>query len=445
MPAAKGPTGTPTAPPKKPGPPRPDPDRLAALSSTINSNLILLSSAEAGPECETARVKAAAAAQELTNALRAPPEAVMNWFVTASIVSVVRLFQHWGVFDALPMPTPGLPPSEQGLPVPTLAAMVEAEESILLRLAYMLTSSSVLHLVPASGPSTPARLAHTPTSIALRSGQPMGAMFRLMFTNVVSTSTILPSYFDTYSRREPLGPSHIPTSFLAGHPELDYFSHLNRDPAATSDFMLAMAIAHRNAPTTGMYDMAPILAAAAAEPSRPVWIDVGGGDGHTVAIFRRAFPALPGSQCIIQDLPEVCTQASQKADAAADPDLDGVRWEPMDFHADPPVAGGRAYYLRHVLRDYSDATAVRILRNVARGLTRPDARILVAEQVSREPPAQYAAFKDFTMLAIGGKDRTLEGFERVAAGAGLEVERVWWDKGTPHAVVEMRLAGGEGN
>lgn len=130
-PPTNGPTGKPTSPPKKPGPPRPDPARLAALSSTINSNLILLSSAQAGPECETARVKAAAAAQELTNALRAPPESVMNWFINASIVSVVRLFQQWGVFDVLPMPTPGLPPSEQGMPVPTLAAKVEAEESIL--------------------------------------------------------------------------------------------------------------------------------------------------------------------------------------------------------------------------------------------------------------------------------------------------------------------------
>lgn len=306
----------------------------------------------------------------------------------------------------------------------------------------MLTSSSILQLVPADGPSTPARLSHTPTSIALRSGQPMGAMFRLMFTNVVSTSTILPDYFSTYGRREPLGPSHIPTSFLAGRPELDYFTNLNRDPAAIDDFMLAMAIAHRNAPTTGMYDMSPILAAAAADPSRPVWIDVGGGDGHTVAIFRRTHPALPAAQCLIQDLPEVCAQASQKA--SSDPDLTGVRWAPMDFHADPPVAGGRAYYLRHVLRDYSDETATKILRNVARGLTRADARILVAEQVSTEPPAQYAAFKDFTMLAIGGKDRTLAGFERVAGEAGLEVEKVWSDKGTPHAVIEMRLAGAGG-
>ena len=129
-PPANGPTGTSTSASKKPGPPRPDPARLAALSSTINSNLILLSSAQDGPDCETARVKAAAAAQELTNALRAPPESVMNWFINASIVSVVRLFQHWGVFDALPMPAPGLPPSEQGMPVSILAAKVEAEESI---------------------------------------------------------------------------------------------------------------------------------------------------------------------------------------------------------------------------------------------------------------------------------------------------------------------------
>jgi hypothetical protein len=300
----------------------------------------------------------------------------------------------------------------------------------------MLTSNAVLQHIP-STPSSPSRLAHTPTSMLLRTGQPMGAMFKVMYTNVVEVSTILPPYFTTYGRREPLGPAHIPTSFLAGQPHLEYFEHLNQDPARISNFMLAMGITHRNVPTTGMYDMAPVLAAAAANPSRPVWVDIGGGDGHTVKLFRNTYN-LPASQCIVQDLPDVITAA--KLTASSDPDLAEVLFLPMDFHRDAPLPGARCYYLRHILRDYSDPTATKILRNLSAALTEKDSRILVAEQVITNPPPAYAAFKDYAMLAIGGKERTLEGFEEVADKAGLVVSGVYRDKlQAAHAVIEMKL------
>jgi len=43
------------------------------------------------------------------------------------------------------------------------------------------------------------------------------------------------------------------------------------------------------------------------------------------------------------------------------------------------------------------------------------------------------------MLAVGGKERSLENFEVVAEAAGLVVTGVYRDDGTPHAVVEMQV------
>ena len=46
------------------------------------------------------------------------------------------------------------------------------------------------------------------------------------------------------------------------------------------------------------------------------------------------------------------------------------------------------------------------------------------------------------MLPIGGKERSLSQWRSVAAAAGLEISRVHMDpKGTPHGVVELKLAG----
>ncbi|KAK0715167.1 hypothetical protein B0H67DRAFT_644949 [Lasiosphaeris hirsuta] len=191
-----------------------------------------------------------------------------------SVVSAVRIFQDWGVFDAIPIR--GATETEQDITYAALAAKLNVEESLLVRIAGMLTSNSILYHLP----GTLARLAHTPTSLLLRPAQPVGSMFQVMYTNVVEVSTILPAYFVTYGRAEPRGPGHIPTSFLAGRPTLEYSELLNEDPARIETFMRAISITHQNMPTTGMYDMDWVLRKVAEEPDRVVWVDIGGGPNY---------------------------------------------------------------------------------------------------------------------------------------------------------------------
>lgn len=114
------------------------------------------------------------------------------------------------------------------------------------------------------------------------------------------------------------------------------------------------------------------------------------------------------------------------------------------------VTGALVYYLRHILRDYSDLVSVTILRNIARAMTDPDSRILISEQLSPDmanmtgPLPLYAAFKDFSMLSIGGKERSLKLFAELADAAGLKVSGVFEHAVTAHAVVELALKGAEG-
>jgi hypothetical protein len=163
----------------------------------------------------------------------------------------------------------------------------------------------------------------------------MAAMFSLMYTNVVQVSTVLPDYFDVYGRTEPLGPAHIPTSYLAGQPEQAYFSLLKKDEAALRDFNLAMRISTRRVPVTGVYDMTRVLQAALDTGRETVWVDVGGGDGHTLKEFLTAYPGLRPEQCVVQDLEEVVVAAREQDDE----ELRGVRWIKMDFLHDAPVEG----------------------------------------------------------------------------------------------------------
>lgn len=210
-----------------------------------------------------------------------------------------------------------------------------------VRIAAMLTAARVLdHHARAPNRDGPC-LSHTRTSRLLRPGQPLAAMFSVMYTNVAHVSTILPEYFDTYKRREPRGPAHIPTSYLAGRPEQDYFSLLRRDETAMRNFMLAMGISSRRAPVTGIYDMGWVLSQA-RESARPIiWVDVGGGDGHTVREFLMVYrkDGLRPEQCVVQDLEEVVRTAETQVRQHNDEELKGVRWVPLDFMKQSPVKG----------------------------------------------------------------------------------------------------------
>jgi hypothetical protein len=182
-------------------------------------------------------------------------------------------------------------------------------------------------------------------------------MFTLLFSQVAHVSTVLPAYFDTYGRREPTGPAHIPTSFLAGQPEQDFFSLLKRDAAALASFGVAMRMSSGRVPVTGVYDMGRVLGLARGGDGNgvggereTVWVDVGGGDGHTVGEFLRVYGSggeeggLRAEQCVVQDLEEVVVAGRRRAEAEEGV-LRGVRWVGLDFLREAPVEGKLALFL----------------------------------------------------------------------------------------------------
>lgn len=87
------------------------------------------------------------------------------------------------------------------------------------------------------------------------------------------------------------------------------------------------------------------------------------------------------------------------------------------------------------MHDYSDKLAVNILRNTVAAMA-PDSRILIAEDVATNPPHPLTAMMDMLMLAVGGKERTLEDFEAVIKEAGLRITSVARSADSPMAVIE---------
>ncbi len=97
--------------------------------------------------------------------------------------------------------------------------------------------------------------------------------------------------------------------------------------------------------------------------------------------------------------------------------------------------GALVYYMRRCLHDYGDDECVAMLQQLS-GAMASDSKLLIVEQVMSNPPSQFAIATDLVMLTIGGKERTLEGFQALTEAAGLRIENVYRNEGTDAAVVE---------
>jgi hypothetical protein len=165
-----------------------------------------------------------------------------------------------------------------------------------------------------------------------------------------------------------------------------------------------------------------------------VLADIGAGNGSVLIDTLRRHAHLKGMHC---DLPHVGERARAGLQAAELADRCQV--VPIDFFAAVP-AGADAYSLRHIIHDWYDDDAVRILANVRKVLP-ATGRVLVIEAVvpSSGQPSPAVLFDMIMMMIPGGKERTVDEYAALFTAAGLALHSV-----TPTAsmvsVIEARAA-----
>ena len=93
------------------------------------------------------------------------------------------------------------------------------------------------------------------------------------------------------------------------------------------------------------------------------------------------------------------------------------------------------------MHDYADPVCINILSQLSRSMA-PDSRVLICDMVipQRVDEASFAsAVLDNAVMAMGGKERTEDGFKKLLEGAGIELVKVWRAPGVPGGCVEGRL------
>lgn len=192
----------------------------------------------------------------------------------------------------------------------------------------------------------------------------------------------------------------------------EYFELMARRPEAGAEFDAAMAAASRFT--------APFVCAGYDFGAFTRVCDVGGGTGTLLAEILAASPDLLG---VVFDLPAVVAGApSELAERGV---ADRCEVVGGDFFAAVPK-GSDLYVLQSIVHDWDDESAVRILRRVREAMT-PGARVLLLESaVPTSPVVHPSKYADLLMLVLTGRgrERTIEEYRALAAGADLRLDRV---------------------
>jgi SAM-dependent methyltransferase len=186
-----------------------------------------------------------------------------------------------------------------------------------------------------------------------------------------------------------------------------FFQYMSMNPDRWRIYDSAMTAVHDS-------ETLPVLDAYDFAPFRTI-VDVGGGNGRTLAAILRRHPDARG---VLFDLPSVANRAEEVFAGVGLSDRCSIVGG--NFFDSVP-ASGDAYLLRHVLHDWNDDEAISILAN-CRDAMRPGGRVLVVETVipSGNEPC-FGKLLDLMMLVVGGRERTQEQYETLFSAAGLRL------------------------
>ena len=152
-------------------------------------------------------------------------------------------------------------------------------------------------------------------------------------------------------------------------------------------------------------------------------VDLGGGLGGIIRAILKACPKVKG---VIADLPEVAEQAKQAI--AADNLSPRCSAVACDFFQSVP-GGADAYFMKHILHDWSDQDSTRILKNI-RAVILSNGKLILGEAVVPSDGTPHPAkLIDIEMMAfLQGRERTEPEWRALLSAAGFKLNRVIYTK-----------------
>jgi hypothetical protein len=176
--------------------------------------------------------------------------------------------------------------------------------------------------------------------------------------------------------------------------------------------------------------IAPVIVEAYDFSGIRTLADIAGGHGYLLAQVLKANPSMKG---VLFDVPPVIAGAD--ALLAAEGVAERVEKVSGDFFESVPE-GADAYMMKHIIHDWDDERARKILRSIRRAMP-ASGRVLIVETVVPEgDEPHYSKLLDLEMLVSpGGAERTAREYAELLASEGFRLARIHPTR-SPFSIVE---------
>lgn len=144
------------------------------------------------------------------------------------------------------------------------------------------------------------------------------------------------TYFDKYGMQEPQQSNRSPFGLGFGYPDKTLYEIFDLLPERATAFNATMALGLGEMPILGVYDFSWIgeYAKRPEANGRTLFVDIGGGMGQALVAILEENPAIPPSQCVLEDRESVIKDAE-----AAGGILETVKKVPISLFGEQPVKG----------------------------------------------------------------------------------------------------------
>ena len=209
---------------------------------------------------------------------------------------------------------------------------------------------------------------------------------------------------------------------VIGMPVFEYFP---RDPELSEIF--------NNAMTTFSNQVIPAALEAYDFSGIDLLVDVAGGHGAVLTTILQQHPTMRG---VLFDLDHVIAGAKPRIAAAG---LAGRLQTEVGNFFTKVTPGADAYIMKHIIHDWDDDRALRILHNIRTAMGAKRGRVILLESViSPGNTPDLGKIIDLEMLVMpGGKERTANEFEQLFTQAGFELTKIVPTR-SPLSVIEAR-------
>ncbi|KAK1533340.1 O-methyltransferase [Colletotrichum paranaense] len=263
---------------------------------------------------------------------------------------------------------------------------------------------------------------------------------KFYYDHTVPMFTHMPIFFRETSYRSPR--SARKTVFDSVHGwQGGLFAYLKAHPEQSEAFnTLQRTTTLNRARWTSIFPSHTLLDSVSGDddPGSPLLVDIGGSMGQDLQAFYELHPET-ASRLYLEDLPSVL--ADEKTNV-----LKGINKVAYDFYTPQPIKHARAYYMHHILHDWPDKQACRILEMQKAALKPGYSRILIHDQIMDDDVRAvhpHAAVFDISMMAFGAAgERTEKEWRALIESVGLRVVKIWRVPGAVQGVIEVGLREG---